>query len=480
MKYPGFLGPAFTSQSRLADAEDLVNWHFARIQAENAKVRTALYPTPGVQTRFTLPTSPIRGLFCQEGRGFVVGGGQIYEFFEDDTFTARGPVAQDSNPATMTTNGDGGGQLFVTSGNIGYVFNLGTNVLTPVVPNAAVAGAIMGAMLNGRFLAMDPASSTLGCSDVFNGLVYNAFAFGQRSTASDPWRSMLVSTATQKIYMLGEFTSDVYYDTGESFFPFTPISGALIPWGIAAPFSAVDDRGKIKWLAQNKDGDRVVVALSGYASADRISNEAVETAMAGYSRVDDAEAFVHQEQGRTFYVLNFPSANVTWVQDDDGGWHRRSSYENGRDRVWRARCHALAFGRHLVGDRVSGTVSELSSLFGHDFGGGPIRRVRRTPGIVQGLERVYYPGLRLYLETGVGLPVGQGFNPEVLYRFSNDAGNTWGSYRSRTFGKQGVRGRHVDFLLNGSGYDRVDEVVISDPVPARVLDAYLLGMDGQE
>lgn len=477
MRYPGFVGPSYTSQSRHADAEDLINWHFARIEAENAKVRTALYPTPGVQLRFTLDASPVRGLFYQEGRAFAVGGGTLTEFFDDYTQILRSAVDQDGNPATMTTNGDGGGQLFLTTGNKGYVLDLATNVLTQVVPNAAVAGAFVGGFLNSRCLALDVASSTLGCSDIDDGLTWNAFAFGQRSTASDPWRTFIVSSATQKIYLFGEFTSDVYYDTGESTFPFSPISGSLIPWGIGAPSSAVDDNGRIKWLAQNKDGDRVVMALSGYSTAERISNEALEHAMKGYERVDDAEAFVHQEDGRSFYVLNFPTADVTWVQDDAGGWHQRSSYATGQNHVWRARNHVLAFGKHLVGDRASGGVYELSNTYGTDFGGGVLRRVRRTPGLQRELERIFYPGLRIYMDNGLGLVSGQGWDPQVMYRYSNDGGQTFGGFRQASFGKQGEYLIHVDFMLNGSAYDRVDEIVVSDPVPARILDAFLLGMD---
>jgi hypothetical protein len=65
-----------------------------------------------------------RGLFYQEGRAFAVAGGKLHEFFADFTTIERGDVAQDSNPGTMTTNGDGGGQLQITSGNVVYNFDL--------------------------------------------------------------------------------------------------------------------------------------------------------------------------------------------------------------------------------------------------------------------------------------------------------------------------------------------------------------------
>lgn len=480
MRYPNFVGPSYVSQSRLADAEDLINWCVVTIASQGSKVRQALYPTPGVVSRFTLPQTPIRSLFFQEGRGFVIGGGKLKEFFQDYSTQERGDVTQDGNPGTMTTNGDGGGELLVTSGNAPYVLDLGTNVLTPLKDIAGAA--FVGAMLNGRFLILDVQESKLSCSDPFDGLTWNAFAFTQRSTASDPWRMMLVSTSTSKVYMLGELTSDVYYDVGTTPFPLAPITGALIPWGISAPFSAVDYRGRIMWLAQNKDGDRVVVALTGYSTADAISNEALESALATYERIDDAEGFVYEELGRTYYVLNFPSADASWAFDDAGGWHKRGTWNinTGRYDVWRARCHALAFGKHLVGDRLSGGIYEMSSNFGFDFAGAPLRRVRRMPGLQSELERIFYPGLRLYIENGLGLIIGQGSNPKVLYRYSDDGGKTWGGFREASAGKQGDYKTHIDFLMNGSANDRVDEIIVSDPIPWRVMDAFLLGMGGGE
>jgi hypothetical protein len=472
MIYPNFCGPSYASLSTLADAEELINLYVERMEAPSAPVQMVLYPTPGVLPRIPLPHAPVRGLFGQEGRAFVIAGAQVSEFKADNSVTDIDVVAQDGNPATMTTNGDGGGQLFITSGNNGYVVDLTTMVLTKVVNN----GALMGAMLNGRFIALDAGTSKISASNVFDGLTWGPLTWTQRSTASDPWRAMLVSTDTAKIYAIGELTGDVYYDNGNSPFPYVPISGTLIPWGTGAPFSLVDDRGKITWLAQNKDGDRVVVRLQGYTTAQRISTHAMEAALRKYARVDDAEAFLYQEDGHTFYVLNFPSAKATWVYDDEGGWHRRGTWNTQLDDygVWRARHHIVAFGRHIVGDRATGTLYDASIDFGLDFGAGPIRRVRRTPGLQRELEAIAYPGLRLYLENGLGLVTGQGADPKVLYRYSNDGGRTFGPFRERSVGKQGQYKPHIDFLLNGMAENRVDEIVMTDAIPWRILGAFLL------
>jgi hypothetical protein len=178
---------------------------------------------------------------------------------------------------------------------------------------------------------------------------------------------MLVSSSTSKIYALGEFTSDVLYDTGATPFPFAPITGALIPWGIGAPFSAVDYRGRIMWLAQNKDGDRKVVSLAGYSTATVISNEALETALGTYETVNDAEGFVYDDTGESAYVLNFPSANATWVFTDDGGW-RKQQMEHRQPQLRRvARAQSRARLRQAPGRR---------SLHRHDLRAEFVVRVR--------------------------------------------------------------------------------------------------------
>ena len=74
--------------------------------------------------------------------------------------------------------------------------------------------------------------------------------------------------------------------------------------------------------------------------------------------------------GHHFYLLTFPDDELTWSFDTQGGrqagWHERT-YLNGTDEeAHRGRCCAYVGGEeggesaHLVGDRASGKIYNLS------------------------------------------------------------------------------------------------------------------------
>lgn len=473
MIYPGLTGPSFTSQSSTADSEDLINWYVQSMGGSpNAKVERVLYPTPGVTPWVVLTDGPVRGSVADAGRAFAVAGGTPFELKDlglAGSATALGTVARDANPATLCSNGDGGNQLFITSGNAGYILDLTTLVLTKVLD-----GVTMGAMMDLFFLALDPVTSTLKISASNNGLVWDPTQFAQRSSSSDPWRAMIVGPGGGEIWLLGDRTADVWYNKGTFPFPFAPITSARIEVGTAAPFSAAWLDGPI-WLAQSLNGARTVVRARGYSPVE-ISTEAVVRSLSLCASVADAEGFVEEHQGHPFYVLNIPSANLSWAYDDkENMWHRRGTFVTARGGydAWHARTHMYAFDKHLVGDRTAGTIYRESVDLGLDFGGAPLRRLRRTNGLQHEQQRLFFSALELYLETGLALLAGQGMDALVQLRTSRDAGKTWGSIREKSAGKRGNYKKRVRWNQIGASRDRVDEIVVTDPIPWRIVGAVL-------
>src|SRR3990172_9537051 len=206
MRLNGFIYGSYENQAATADQERTVNWFPEIIESPGAPARAALYPTPGVTTLATGNSNPGRAHFFENDREFAVIGSTFYEVSSTGILTSRGTVTLDDNPATISSNGDGGGQLFITSGTNGFVFNLSTNVLTQVT--ALNGKATMGGQLDGYFLALDGAASTLYISNLLDGSVWTTGSdFAQRSIASDPWISMKV--LGRYVVLLGEQTSEV-------------------------------------------------------------------------------------------------------------------------------------------------------------------------------------------------------------------------------------------------------------------------------
>lgn len=460
--YPNFCGSSYTSQSPIVAMERTLNWYLE----PSPNSPPALYPTPGVTRQSLAGQVGVRGVFFQGGRGFAVIGAKFYEVNADWTLTERGVVANDGLPAYITTNGDGADQLAIAAGGEGYIYNLVTNDFQNPVHAVTFIG-----MIDEFFLALDATSSSFKISDSLDGLVWDPTQVLQRSDASDAWQSMLI--VEPEVWLIGEKTSGVLFDNGASPFPFAPRKGLIIPYGTCAKHSPAVVGGNPIWLAQSKEGDRYVVGAQGYG-ATPISTKAMEWALSKYARVDDAEGFGHEYLGHQFYTLNFPSANATWVYDrTTDQWHERSTWDSAmaQEKVWRARCHMKAFGVHIFGDRSSGGLYRADAELGFDFGETPLRRLRRGPGLRRFGQRLFMNNWQLDLESGLGLPIGQGSDPQVMFRNSWDGGKVWSNERWRSAGKQGDYGRLVRWNCIGSGRHFVPEVAVTDPIPWRISGA---------
>jgi hypothetical protein len=471
MKVPGWIYGSYQSQAFTADQERTVNLLFENIESPGPSKRAALYPTPGVETLSTAAVTPGRAHFYENNREFAVIGAKLFEIDSFGNQTERGDVALDSSPATISSNGDGGGELFITSGGNGYIFTLATNTLSQI---AALNGkATMGDHLDGYFLALDASNSRLHISNLLDGTTWDTGTdFAQRSIASDPWKALKV--VGRYIWLLGEVTSEVWYNVGTTF-PFAPYPSGLIQFGIAAPFSAAIADGQLLWLGNTRFGGGYVLKAAGF-QPEAVSNFATQKVFDEYDTISNAEAFAYADLGHTHYVLSFPSEDTTWNYDlQTRLWTERGTWVPASNAyvAWRPRWHVRAFNEHRVLDASGGQLYRMRSDLMTDVDGLAIRRLRRGPAMETENEQIYYTAFELDLDPGQGTVTGQGANPQVMMRMSNDGGKTWGIERWRSAGKIGEYQTRVRWDRLGRARRRVFEVVMTDPAPWRITNAYV-------
>lgn len=487
MELPNFVYGSYETQAYTGDAERTVNWYPERVESPGGTSRWQLCPTPGLELIADSVAGIGQGHFQAAGREFAVISGFLYEIFATGAPSPIGGMTLGTTPATISYNGDGGGQLFITSGGNGFIYDLGSGALTQIV--ALNGRATMGAHLDGYFLALDANTSTLYISNLLAGLTWSTGTdFAQRSQASDPWVSMRVQG--KYIWLLGNETSEVWYNTGASF-PFAPHPSGLVSYGCAAPFSAVSVGSALCWLGTSVAGGIYALQASGF-SPEVISSVPLQLAMSGYATTGDAEADSYTDLGHTFYIVSFPTEDITWAYDvTTGQWTERRTWiqEAGRYGVWRPRWHAWAFGEHRMLDCQTGAHYKLTTESATDVSeaniGSPftrrqIRRLRRSPTLMLENQRIYFSGFEVDLEPGLGLATGQGSDPQVMLRISNDGGKTWGAEMWRSAGPIGAYSKRVRWNRLGMGRRRVHEVVVADPIPWRLTNAYVaLGQQPQ-
>jgi hypothetical protein len=196
--------------------------------------------------------------------------------------------------------------------------------------------------------------------------------------------------------------------------------------------------------------------------------------------MSDAVGYTYQQDGHGFYVLNFPTADRTWVYDvATQGWHERAGFLNGDFTRNRGNCQCNFLGTIIVGDFENGNIYALD-LTTYADNGGPqkwLRSWRALPTGQNNLKRTAQHSLQLVCETGVGLNIGQGFDPQVMLRWSDDGGHTWSNEHWASIGKIGEHGFRAIWRRLGMTQklrDRVYEVSGTDPVKIDIVGAELI------
>lgn len=480
MKWPNFVGPSSQNLSALADCERTMNLY---VEAQDSAAnRAGLYVSPGFMSYIGqaggITDVGGRGLFQMNSRAHAIIGGGVYEAFATQTATRRGDVAQDANPALMTTNGIGGNQLGISSGNNFYSLNLATNVLSAAV---LTGEATQIGMIDGYGVIFNKALGKVRLSNLNDFTTCDPTQFVIRSAAPDNWQAMLVNAPD--VWLIGEQSGDVWFDAGNFPFPLAPRPGVSFKYGIAATFSIAAAGDSVLWLSKNEAGAGIVVRARGYVP-EPISSNALETAIARYartSRIDDAEALTTQFEGHVLYVLRFPAADATWAYDlTQGGWIELGKWDPNANRyhVWSPRATCYAFGKHLTVETGTGIISDMDITYYTETDGSAKRWIRVPPPleVADGADRMFIDSLRIGVETGLGLVTGQGSNPTMMMRASLNHGKTWGVERTVPVGRMGDFDEVVQFNLCGSSRTSwTPEFSGSDPIPWRLIDATVVG-----
>ena len=106
-----------------------------------------------------------------------------------------------------------------------------------------------------------------------------------------------------------------------------------------------------------------------------------------------------------------------------------------------------------------------------------LRSWRALPTGKNDLNRTAQHTLQLDCETGVGLNTGQGSDPQVMLRWSDDGGHTWSNEHWSSMGKIGRYGYRTFWRRLGMTMkirDRVYEVSGTDPVKITIMGAQLI------
>jgi len=482
----GFVGDAYTSASIYQDDQELINWYVqiderksgaqAYAGSTEERGRKTLYPTPGILLKKTSSTTAeVRALYTVSGGAsmYAVVGSSVYKYDTSFNETLVGTLSSSIGPVCITDNSV---VVYFTDGANRYACNLdGTGFSQAIPSDGAFTGGVRCDIVDNYIIYNRQNSQQWGCTNAL-AAASGALNFSSKDGSSDNLVAPIV--ANREVFLLGERTGEVWSDVGAFPFPFSRSSGTSMQHGCAAPFSIARLGEYFAFLSKDDRGQCVIVRMVGY-QPKRISTFAVESAISKYTTVSDAIAYSYQFGGHEFYVLTFPTADATWCYDlSTELWHKRA-WRDSNNILHRHRSNCATFfnGQTIVGDFENGNLYQLTNSVYTD-NGDIIPCIRRAPHLVKDYDRVFYQSLQIYFQPGVGLPSGQGSDPQAMLKWSDDGGSTYGNEHWTSIGKIGRYKNRAIWRQLGTARDRIFEVTVTDPVNRVIVSAELNAQPG--
>ncbi len=440
---------SYQPRAGTVSVERLLNL-YAEPNEEGARYPFTLYGRPGLKQWATVGDGPIRGIHA----------------FGSDLYVVSGPTLYHVNGSTKgvteigTVGGTGRVQMIDNGVHVAVVTSINTYAANRdellALPQQYLSSA---AYQDGYVIFTQRGTETFWLSGLDDLTTIAALDFSTADTFADN----LVGCVSdhRELWLFGERTVEVWYNSGDASFPFSRASSGFIEHGCMSVGSIAKTQNQVFWLGDDK---RVYVA-QGY-TPQPISTPAIDRLIAAASSPTSAEAFTFIIAGHAFYALTF--GDLTLVYDIT--FQRWSEWNSqGIDR-WRASGCTLLGSTYVVGDYESGQLYELD-LDTYDDAGSEIRREVVQPPTDTGARPAFIAEIFLAVQSGVGLSSGQGSSPAVMLDWSDDDGRTWSTRVESSIGAQGEYRNRATWARLGRSTNRTLRFAITDPVQVAILGA---------
>lgn len=506
MKTP-ILGSSYVARSVNAADNRMVNL-FPEVIPEGGKDPGFLQRAPGLAFLQTVGTGPIRGLWVAKvsmSVFYVVSGVEVYKLSGTTATPELIGEVSGTGPVSIADNGT---QIFFACNGPSYIYNINTGAFGPIT-DPDFPGAVTVGFLDGYFVFNEPNSQKVWVTALLDG--YSIDPLEYASAEGSPDGLIAVNVDHREAWLFGTNSIEVWYNAGLADFPLARIQGAFNELGCVAAYSVAKLDNTVYWLGRDDRGQGVVYKANGY-TGQRVSTHAIEWQIQQYGDISDAIAYTYQQDGHSFYVLTFPSANATWVYDAaTQAWHERAGWNNGNWMRHRSNCQCNYNGNIIVGDFENGNIYKFDLNVYADNGQVQrwVRSWRALPTGQNNLNRSAHHSLQLDAQAGhymapteeqedVLLATESGAalitqdddfliteTPETIYvnaapqfmlRWSDDGGHSWSNEHWMGGGAIGQYGTRIIWRRLGMTLklrDRVYEVSGTDPIKIAIMGAEL-------
>jgi hypothetical protein len=457
---------AYQARSVIASAQRCINLYLEANPSTSVFPFTH-YPTPGLSLMGSVAQNTWRGTYtATNGQLYGVCGDTVYAISSLWGFTRIGTINSGSGPVSMVDNTTDIILVDGTYGN-GWTINLTTNAFAKINQPGFYGGNQVN-YVDGYFVL-----NRIGTRQWYISLP-NTTNFDPIDYASTTGYSDLligIGITRRYVYLFGKITTEIWFNQGNTAFPFGRLPGSFMQYGCAATNSIAQMDGELYWVAQSPQGQAFICKTTNFA-ATIISTFAINNELQTYATLADAIGYTYELNGHFFYVVTFPTANKTWVYDlSNQQWNEWNYVDNdGGFNRHRSNCFAFAYGKLIVGDWQNGNLYAIDQD-NYTDNGQVITRVRTFYHMEDdGSNRVRYRSLILEMESG------NGYNNEEInvgLRWSDNRGKTYGNPVFQSLGGEGEYITIMQWNRLGMARDRVFEVSWSPPVRTALNGAFI-------
>jgi len=462
-----FCGPTYKSEVPFLTYQECINFYL-RPYGE----KMVLLGTPGLEewvdllvgdeVRGILPFGDYLYIVNKDKFQKVDSGGNITDIGDVDLLRSSGQVG-------MATNGV---DIVMVAGVDGYVYDFATETLVQIV-DVDFPGGDNIVQIDGYYLVNNPGTGQIYRSDINDGSSWDGLAFS--TAGGDPDYIISIITDHRDVWIIGEYTTEIWYNTGAPIFNFARIEGAFIDQGGTTHHSRTRINNAVYWLGQDYNGNMQVFQAAGrqpiVISTPAISHQISQCVLS------DVFMFSYQQLSHNFIVITFPTSKLTLVYDSTTSmWHERSSLVGGVDHRWRANCQALFKGEIIVGGFNDHKLYKVKTDVYTD-GDSEMISTRTTGVIRESQNRITVDEVHLLAEPAVGLIVGEDaedVDPMAMFSWSKDGGRTFSAEVDIPLGKIGEYENRARITQLGQGVNWVFRVRISAAVRRAILGAVMV------
>lgn len=467
------LGQPYAGKSLIAGGQQAINL-YAEANDKSAPVPISYYQFPGLEQIATpLNEGVARCTYRTSiGTAYVVIGPTVYLLQTNNNLVFVGSIPDRASQVYMADNGLA--VVLVDGSSEGWAIDMVTNDFGQII-DPSFYGADQVCFLDTFFCFNRPDTnqfyislSMVTYAVLTAGTSFDPLDIAAKAGSADPIVGLF--TINKNLWLVGELTTEPWIGTGAADFYFQQVQGAYVNHGCIAPNSIAYTDVVGFWLMQDRNGKNIIIKTEGYGISE-VSTPYLVSQFNTYDTTNDAIGFILQTEDHAFYILVFPTANITWAMElNTGYWCQLGKWNvdtNSYDRL-RANCGMFFNGMLLVGDYENGGIFKLNPNISTD--GGDNMKFTRTFYHMVGAnyEPVIYNNFILNIEPGLStLNVDDEANedeePMIFLSWSDDRGKTFGFPVGQSLGRQGEYNKTPTWPKTGRARDRVFKVEWSGP-----------------